>query len=397
MNIVKKKMNDDNYELELYEFDNCFLNQNYICSSNGKRLCFLYRDANKQNLDMIDVIEYKYNCDYPIFFIYPYKMPHNYFHFFNDICFNLHWYFELRKTMPKLKIYMSVPYNYNVEWKKEILNSLNITDKDFVDSKYLPFKKTLFKKIYASSQISPIAVYSPSRWKECNNIMKMMKNNINKKSLYEKYNKIDLSKKYPIKFYCSRRKYDNYKYQDFKRQDNKQNHNNINEDEIIKLCKKYDIEEIFLEEYNLYEKIKLFESAEMIVIASQAGIINLGFALNKCKVVFIEAGSYVINQCMYNITSRKGLTIYKITESKVNDDDKRPLNNREWKLTERGILILDNILNYEINGEILKMKYVCNLNNYLDYNNYIFSNYRFRNKKYKNICIKECVFLMEII
>jgi capsular polysaccharide biosynthesis protein len=92
----------------------------------------------------------------------------------------------------------------------------------------------------------------------------------------------------------------------------------INEEEVYNKLKKYNFEYIQLEDYNMYEKIKLFMESEVILSSNSGALTLLLFANIKTKIIeIINTGENTKHY--YDISTILGLNYNRY--SNINEDD----------------------------------------------------------------------------
>lgn len=94
----------------------------------------------------------------------------------------------------------------------------------------------------------------------------------------------------------------------------------INEEEVYDKLKKYNFEYIQLEDYNMYEKIKLFMESEVILSSNSGALTLLLFANIKTKIIEIVNRGFPhnIENQYYDISKTLGLNYNRY--SKINED-----------------------------------------------------------------------------
>lgn len=93
----------------------------------------------------------------------------------------------------------------------------------------------------------------------------------------------------------------------------------VNEEEVMGVLKKFDFIEVAAEKLSFVEQVQLFGGAESVVATHGAGLGNLMFVPENCKVLEILDREYV-NDHYYNLSSVLGLDYYYQLCTSVNAD-----------------------------------------------------------------------------
>jgi capsular polysaccharide biosynthesis protein len=90
----------------------------------------------------------------------------------------------------------------------------------------------------------------------------------------------------------------------------------VNEDEVVKVLKKYGFKKVTLSTLSFQEKIKIFNSAETIISPHGAGLTNLVFCNPGTKVIELFAPRYTM-PCFYIISNHMNLDYYYLVGEAV--------------------------------------------------------------------------------
>lgn len=212
------------------------------------------------------------SCTSPLFF-FIYNTD-NYFHYLYDAIPILYEFFQLRETIPDLKLLMNPARNY--PYILDCLLLLGIDESNIVYAN----RETLYTSIHVASSPTHEGVpNTPPRADVWEIYLRM------KKTAFE--HPIET----PKKFYISRRSWihgdtsnmgTNYTTR----------RKLMNEDELVSILEKHGYEEVFCEKLSMLEKIQYFANATHIVGAIGGGMCNLVFASPNCKVVSINSPEF---------------------------------------------------------------------------------------------------------
>jgi len=226
----------------------------------------------------------KYTCKEPLFF-FIYNTD-NYFHFIYDTLPYLISYFELKKTIPNLKLLMQYPNPQKQEMYRfvlEFLKILDITKDDII----LVNTNTKYNEIYISTSYThDIDSNLPPR-KE---IFDFYKNIVN--IVKYKYKPI----KSPQYIYISRR---TWLHNDFSNIGTNYTTRRklVNENELVENLLKEGYEEVFTEKLTTIEKIQYFSNATNVIGAIGGGIANVLFSPKTTKLIAIISPTFLeLNQ-----------------------------------------------------------------------------------------------------
>lgn len=230
-----------------------------------------FYDGNVFEFDSSNVKTENLIKDPVFFFIYNFD---NYYHFLYDTLPYLHSYFEIKKTLPNLKLLINYPnptrssfYKFNID----ILNKII----DFNDDVIIHNEGNVYERVFISSSLTHGGLSNLPPRSEIYGIYKDMKNNIIRNPDLA-YKKIYISRRTWINGdtsnigtnYTTRRKM-------------------INEDKLVEELNKLGIVEIFTENLSIDEKTQLFDQADLIIGSIGGGMSNLLFSEKKTKSIVI--------------------------------------------------------------------------------------------------------------
>jgi hypothetical protein len=96
----------------------------------------------------------------------------------------------------------------------------------------------------------------------------------------------------------------------------------LNEDELVNKLKEYDIDFIFLEDYTLEEKIKIFKLASLIISPNSGGLTFSLYSDENTNIVELNvANPHQISKQYYDICEKFNIPYTKFTCSKVDNYD----------------------------------------------------------------------------
>jgi hypothetical protein len=199
------------------------------------------------------------------FFIYNVD---NYYHFLYDTLSLLYGYFELKNTIPSLRLLINTSYPSKQSFAPFIIEFLEKLD---INNYLLAKRNTVYTNLYVPTSVthgqksnSPPSLLAYSVWNKF---------------------KSEVSVK-PKRFYISRRSWVHGKKENIGT-NYTERRKCINEDAIVDLLKKYDIEEVFTELLTTDEKISYFKNAELVVGVIGGGMCNLLFSPPETKSICI--------------------------------------------------------------------------------------------------------------
>lgn len=258
-------------------YPNCLLqlNDSTIINPYDEKVMSLNKDSfydnNVWNGSLVQPTE---TVNEPVFF-FIYNVD-NYFHFIYDTLPILNSYFEMKKTVPNLQIILQTSHPTKKElhpFVREFLQAVN------VDSYSFAKENTLYERIFVSTSYthggfsnSPPSPLAYTLWKSIN--------------------PPTISETYPKRFYISRRTWihgntsnigTNYTVK----------RKCMNEDLVVTVLRKYNIQEVFTELATTEQKIKLFSEAELVVGIIGGGMCNLLFAPPKTKSLCIVTPEFL--------------------------------------------------------------------------------------------------------
>jgi len=283
-------------EINIYKLDNCILTGINLFYPN---VLILISDSSYSDILILPVIEKtmslnissvyeKYDMNYienisrninivennPLFF-FIYNTD-NYYHYIYDTLPYLITYFELKKSIPNIKLLMQYP-NENKKniypFVIEFLNILGIDKKDII----MCNKNIMYKELYISTSYTHDLNSNLPPRKEIYELYKKIVDNVLK---------LNIDIKTPKKFYVSRR---SWIHNDFSNiGTNYTNRRKImNEDEIVLKLLEDGYVEVFTEKLTTIEKILYFYNATNIVGAIGGGISNVLFSQNTTKLLVL--------------------------------------------------------------------------------------------------------------
>ena len=227
------------------------LGKNYLCQKPNYKAIPLNGDLKKGN------------------YFYLYSKPlQNYYHTIIDSLGCLFYYFELKKSIPDLKLLINKNHkNINVwpPFVKEMLDLLGLSFK-------LTNQHCLYENIYLGDVLNNGPCSTGGKRAIKQEYFPML----------EKLVESALSKKLDVpiydNIYISRRtKYNPNYSKDLIGEDNTQKRQCVNEDEVVDILRGYGFQEVFGENYTLAEKITMFHHMKKYVTFSGAGITNTFF------------------------------------------------------------------------------------------------------------------------
>lgn len=258
-------------------YPNCLLqlSDNSIVNPYDEKVMSLNKDSfYDNNLWDGPFIQPTETVDGPVFF-FVYNVD-NYFHFIYDTLPILNSYFETKKSNPSLQLVLQTSHPTKKElhpFVREFLQAVN------VDSYSFAKENTLYKSMFVSTSYthggfsnSPPSPLAYTIWKS-----------INPPTLAEVY---------PKRFYISRRTWvhgnttnigTNYTVK----------RKCMNEELLVSVLRKYNIEEVFTELATTEQKIKLFSEAELVVGIIGGGMCNLLFAPSATKSLCIVTPEFL--------------------------------------------------------------------------------------------------------
>ena len=300
-------------------------NSNNLISPYDEKIMSLNRDSFYDNNiydinhdSILNNVFEKNIIDTPVFFfIYNFD---NYYHFLYDTLPYLFTYFQLKKTLPHLKILVNYPnknmakfYKFNEEFLEKIINNEDLI---------IHSDKNIYKNMYVSSSLTHGGFSNNSPRPEIFEIYKIIKNNINSNKINEKYKNLDK----PLdKIYISRRTWINNDSSNIGT-DYTSRRKMMNEDELVKnLVNNYGFTEIFAENLNTDEKIYLFSNAKIIIGAIGGGMANLLFSNNLVRSIVLVTPYFLDINYRFRYSMEHTNIIYFHNVQTYLEDNKIPL------------------------------------------------------------------------
>jgi hypothetical protein len=246
-----------------------------LISPYDERIMSLNRDSFYDNDTWDTYFSYKRSNTYtdPVFF-FIYNVD-NYYHFIYDTLPILVSYFELKKTIPSLKLLINTSHPNKISFPPfvtEFLASLNIND--FV----LVSKSTQYRKLYVSTSLThgqkssePSSILARNIW---NGFI------------------IDDNIKTPKRFYISRRSWVHGNTENIGTNYTTRR-KCMNEDHVVNMLKQYGVEEVFTELLSTKEKLSYFKNAELVVGVVGGGMCNLLFSPSTTKSLCINTPHFL--------------------------------------------------------------------------------------------------------
>jgi hypothetical protein len=223
-----------------------------------------FYDTNEWDISAIDVTLTEETN--PVFF-FIYNVD-NYYHFIYDTLPILYSYRKLKETVPTLKLLCNTSYPSKKTYSPfvlEFLKELGITDVITAD------KSINYTTMYISSSFT-------------HGGMSNMPPSLPAYSIWNSVIGAQLST--PKRFYVSRRSWIHGNTENIGT-NYTMRRKCMNEDALVELLKKYDIQEVFTELLTTQEKIAYFKNAELVVGVVGGGMCNLLFSPPSTKAVCI--------------------------------------------------------------------------------------------------------------
>lgn len=253
-----------------HHYPNCLLDcKQGLVNPYDERVMSLQRDSFYDN-DEWKEYSYSEPCGTikspHFFFIYNVD---NYFHFIYDTLPILYTYFKLKEQEPTLKLLLNTshPSKYDLApFVKEFLAQLGITEWS------TPHPGAKYKTVYVSTSFTHGGKSNtmPSFEAYC---------------LWKRFS--TLQSKGPKHFYISRRSWVHGKTENMGT-NYTMRRKCENEDEVVQLLAKYNIQEVFTELLTTEEKLALFQNAELVVGIVGGGMCNLLFSPPTTKTLCIN-------------------------------------------------------------------------------------------------------------
>lgn len=249
---------------------------------------------------------------------------------------SLHWIFQRDQLPPvenldeNIAVLYTIPYWHNnyYHWMFDVLAKLDLLaqskmkiDKYIINPLSLPFQSQTLKQfgiskkriienhkdlhIKARKLIIPSQPTMLPEW-ACQFLRKKLAENINQNE--GKNSKID-------KVYISRKDANSRRI--------------INEVEVLDILKRKGFSVVTLSELDVFEQIKIFDSAKVIVAAHGAGLTNLLFSKRKTKLIEIFSPAYV-HPLYWILSNRIGIDYYYLLGEGPRQDE---IIYENWPIT----------------------------------------------------------------
>ena len=96
----------------------------------------------------------------------------------------------------------------------------------------------------------------------------------------------------------------------------------LNEDDLVDILSEYNIERIYLEDYDLIEKIKLFKLSDLIISPNSAGLLFSLYSSSSTKIVELNVPNpHQMSQQYFDICKNLSIPYLKINCEKVDSHD----------------------------------------------------------------------------
>jgi hypothetical protein len=251
-------------------YPNCLIeSENQLINPYDERVMSLKKDSFYDNDEWKDYqkTENTITEETPCYF-FIYNVD-NYYHFIYDTLSLLYGFFELKKTIPNLKLLVNTSHPSKTcfsPFVKEFLEKLDVGD--FIFAK----KNVKYSQLYIATSIT--------HGQKSNDTPSLL--------AYTVWNKFTTNvQNTPKRFYISRRSWIHGK-KDNIGTNYTERRKCLNEDQVVDVLKKYNIEEVFTELLTTEEKIAYFKNAELVVGVVGGGMCNLLFSPQQTKAVCIN-------------------------------------------------------------------------------------------------------------
>jgi len=277
----------------------------------------LYNPINENIMSLKDVkksyelnitkLNYKKTVDIPVFF-FVYNTD-NYFHFIYDTLPYLISYFELKKTIPNLKLLVNYPNASMNQFYRFVIDSLSILDINETDLMFID-GDSLYSNVYVSSSYTHgIDSNLPPRV-EIHELYKSMGDRV----------KFDY--KTPKKIYISRRSWIHGDVSNMGTNYTNRRKMEV-ENELVEILTKDGYVEVFTESLTMLEKIYLFSNAEKIIGPIGGGLCNVLFSKKECELIAIISPEF------FNVNERFTFSLNNV--NLVLFDDVKHTETTEFK------------------------------------------------------------------
>jgi hypothetical protein len=251
-------------------YPNCLLleNKTRLISPYDEKVMSLKKESfYDNNIWDFDYKETVSIVEEPCFFFH-YNVD-NYYHFVYDTLPILYHYFKMKESNTNLKLLIQTSHPNNKSlppFVNDFLHSLNIHTFDFGQ------ENTLYKKLFVGSSLTHGGFSNEAPSPYASVVWNSLKG--------------DSTDQFPKRFYISRRSWVHGKTENMGT-NYTMRRRCMNEDEVVNLLHRYNIEEVFTELLTTSQKIKLFMEAELVVGVIGGGMCNLLFAPAKTKTLCI--------------------------------------------------------------------------------------------------------------
>jgi hypothetical protein len=261
-------------------YPNCLLleNNTALISPYDEKVMSLKKESFYDgNTWELDPILHESVVDTPCFFFH-YNVD-NYYHFVYDTLPILYFYFKLKQTYPTLQLLIQTSHPISKQlpfFVTDFLSSLAINSIKFGN------ETTLYTKLFVASSLTHGGFSNESPSPYASIIWNSMKSSV--------------SQVFPKRIYVSRRSWIHGKTENMGTNYTLRR-KCVNEDALVDLLRKYNIEEVFTELLTTDEKIKLFSEAELVVGIIGGGMCNLLLAPSQTNSLCIATPNFLeINQ-----------------------------------------------------------------------------------------------------
>jgi hypothetical protein len=261
-------------------YPNCLLleNNTALISPYDEKVMSLKKESFYDgNTWALDPILHESVVDTPCFFFH-YNVD-NYYHFVYDTLPILYFYFKLKQTYPTLQLLIQTSHPISKQlpfFVTDFLSSLAINSIKFGN------ETTLYTKLFVASSLTHGGFSNESPSPYASIIWNSMKSSV--------------SQVFPKRIYVSRRSWIHGKTENMGTNYTLRR-KCVNEDALVDLLRKYNIEEVFTELLTTDEKIKLFSEAELVVGIIGGGMCNLLLAPSQTNSLCIATPNFLeINQ-----------------------------------------------------------------------------------------------------
>lgn len=255
-------------------YPNCLLySGGQLIHPYDERVMSLQRESFYENDEWaMEVPSCKDSVETPVFFFH-YNVD-NYYHFLYDSLPYLYAFKGLKKNIPSLQALIQTSHPTKKDLPPFVVEFLRLLGIPYLFGK----PNTLYKKLYISTSFThgqqsnkPYSPYVASIWTQL-----VPSNHIQT----------------PKRFYISRRSWIHGQLDNIGT-NYTQRRKCVNEDAVVALLKRYDIEEVFTELLSTDEKIAYFRNAELVVGIVGGGMCNLLFSPPTTKALCINTPHFL--------------------------------------------------------------------------------------------------------